>query len=88
MKQRIFYSSKPKLTVKDIAAFSKDEYVCKCLLQTKRGQPVAVSQHSDPDCGIWRVQHGFSCVYFGTYSEAMAYCRDRFCDLSGNPLRN
>jgi hypothetical protein len=55
-------------------------------MQTMNGQPVAILQRNDPDCDIWKVQYGFSCVFFGTYAEAMEYCRERFCDLSGNRL--
>lgn len=87
MKFKLFYNKKPKLTVNDIGSFSTNDYVCRFLLQTMKGQPVAISQSADPDLGIWRVQHGFSCVYFATYTEAMDYCRERFCDLSGKRLK-
>ena len=85
MKFRFYYGMKPKLSPRDAANFSRGDYRCHQLLQTRRGQPVAIAQNSDLD--IWRVQHGFSCVYFGTYNEAMDYCRDRFCVLSGDPLK-
>ena len=71
MKFRLFYNKKPKLSVSDIDTFSGNEYVCHFLLQTMSGKPVTISQSADPDLGIWRVQHGFSCIYFGTYAEAM-----------------
>ena len=86
MKFRISFAQKPKLSVKDAASFSTKDYECHFLLQTKRGQPVAVSEKKDPDCNIWKVQYGFVSMYFGTYAEAMDYCRKRFCDLSGKSL--
>ena len=84
MKFRIFYDRKPKLTTKDMDSFSPGDYKCRILLQTKRGQPVAITQHKDLD--IWRVQHGFSTVMFGTKAEAMAYCKNRFLDLDGRAV--
>jgi hypothetical protein len=86
MKFRFTYDKKPKLSVKDKAAFSHGDYECRFLMQTMNGQPVAILQRNDPDCDIWKVQYGFSCVFFGTYAEAMEYCRERFCDLSGKRL--
>ena len=35
----------------------------------------------------WRVQYGFSCVVFKTYEEAVRFCRERFYDLDGKPLK-
>ena len=32
---------------------------------------------------IWKVQHGFSTVFFGTRADALAYCKGRFCDANG-----
>ena len=87
MKFKLFYDKKPKLSVSDLNTFSGGDYICHFLLQTMTGKPVAISQSADPDLGIWRVQYGFSCIYFGSYAEAMEYCRERFCDLSGNRLK-
>lgn len=86
MKNKVFYNKKHKFTIKDIDAFSHGEYKCQFLLQNKQGQPVAVCQRSDPDFDVWKVQCGFSSVFFGTYAEAMDYCREHFCDLDGNVL--
>ena len=81
MKFRIFYDLQPKLTAKDADSFSRGDYKCRILLQTRRGAPVVISEHKDT--GIWRVGHGFSTVVFGTKAEALAYCRGRFLDLDG-----
>lgn len=86
MNTKIFYSRSSKLTAQDIPSFSFGDYQCRFLLQTARGKPVTVSQRDDPDKAIWRVQYGFSCLYFGTIAEALDYCRERFCDLSGKKL--
>lgn len=86
MKTKTFYSHAPKLTAKDIPTFSVGDYKCRFLLQTAQGRPVTISQRDDPDMLIWCVQHGFSSVYFGTVSEAMDCCRERFCDLTGRKL--
>ena len=87
MKNKIFYSSRSKLTVKDNPSFSTGDYLCHFLLQTTQGSPVSISQRDDPDMAIWRVQHGFSSLYFGAVSEALDYCREHFCDLTGKKLR-
>ena len=84
MKFRIFYDRKPKLTTKDIDSFSHGDYKCRILLQTKRGAPVAISEHKDT--GVWKVNHGFSTVVFGTKAEALAYCKGRFLDLDGKAV--
>ena len=84
---KVFFDQKPRLTVNDIPSFSKDDYECRFLLQTMNGKPVVISQHIDPDKGTWKVQHGFSSLYFTAFTEAMAYCKNRFCDLEGKPLQ-
>lgn len=84
MKHRFFYGMKPD--IKDCKAedFSRKEYTCRVLLQTRRGAPVLVSQHKELD--IWKVQHGFSSILFGTKEEAMAYCKGRFYDTDGKAV--
>ena len=84
MKFRFFYDRKPKFIAKDVESFSRGDYKCRILLQTKRGAPVAISEHKDT--GIWKVTHGFSTVVFGTKAEALAYCKDRFLDLDGKAV--
>ena len=84
MRFPVFYGTKPKLSVKDMDNFDRGDYKCRILLQTKRGAPVAISEHKDN--GIWKVQHGFSTVVFATRAEAMAYCKDRFLDLDGQAV--
>lgn len=86
MKTKIFYSRSPKLTSKDIPRFSVGDYKCRFLFQTAKGKPVTVSQRDNPDMAIWRVQHGFSSLYFGTVAEALDYCREHFYDLTGKML--
>ncbi len=85
MKYRFQYGTQPKLTAADRSAFDRDGYRCHRLLRTKDGKPVAVLHSTMKD--IWMVQNGFSSVYFGDYTEAMAYCRSRFCDLDGSAIR-
>ena len=87
MKFTPIYNKKHRFAVSDRASFSTDDYTCMFILQTMKGQPVAVSRSNDPDCNIWRVQHGFSTIYFGDYADAMDYCRERFCDLEGKPFK-
>ena len=84
MKFRVLYGMKPKMSARDLDSFSHGDYKCRILLQTKRGAPVAISEHKET--GIWKVQHGFSTVVFGTKAEAMAYCKDRFLDLDGRAV--
>ena len=84
MRFPVFYGRTPKLSIKDVDNFSRGDYKCRVLLQTKRGAPVAISEHKDT--GIWKVTHGFSTVVFGTKAEALAYCRGRFLDLDGKAV--
>lgn len=76
MKFKFFFGGKPKFSQQDRADFSDKRYKCELLLQNRKGEPVAISQHKDT--GIWRVSFGFS-----TYDEALAYCKGHFFDLDG-----
>ena len=87
MKFTPIYNKKHHFAVSDRASFSTDDYTCMFILQTMKGQPVAVSVANNLDCHIWRVQYGFSTVYFGEYADAMDFCREHFCDLAGNKLK-
>ena len=86
MKRNISYGIKPKLTANDKDMFSRGNYECHILLQNRKGEPVAISQNNDPDFPVWKVEYAYSCIVFGSYDEAMAYCKGRFFDLSGKPL--
>lgn len=81
MLKRVFYDLKPMLNKGWMASLSNAKYECKALLQTERGYPVAISKRRDKDMPIYRVSYGFSCLFFGSYAEAMAYCRGRFTEL-------
>ena len=84
MRFKFFFGSKPKFNQQDRACFSDKRYTCELLLQNRKGEPVAISQHKDT--GIWRVSVGFSTVFFATYDEALAYCKGRFFDLDGKAV--
>lgn len=66
--------------------FSRNGYRCDTLLQNRKGMPVIISRSTDQGPVIWKVEHDFSCVLFGSREEAMAYCEGRFLDLEGRPL--
>ena len=84
MKRRFYYGSQPMLSNRDKDSFSRGKYQCQVLLTTKKGQPVVISEHKDS--GIWKVNHGFSTVCFGTKAEALAYCKGRFRDRAGQSV--
>lgn len=84
MKHRFFYGLKPSISNYSPMDFSDKDYECSLLFQTKRGAPVVVSCHKRLD--IWRVQSGFSAVFFGTKTEALAYCKGRFFDANGKAV--
>lgn len=48
MKFRPVYNKKHRITASDRAAFSTDDYTCMFILQTMKGQPVAVSRGKRP----------------------------------------
>ena len=81
MLKRVFYGLKPKLNNSYLSNFSHGNYECKALLQTKVGDAVVISKCKDREAPIWKVEYGFSCIFFGTYDEAMAYCKGRFRSL-------
>ena len=87
MKFRPIYNHKFHVSAADREVLSTKDYTCMFILQTMKGQPVAVSMSNDIDTLIWRVQYGFSTVYFADYAEAMDFCREHFCDLGGNRLK-
>ena len=84
MKLNFFYGKKPGVKNFNPRDFSERAYDCHALFQNKRGMPVAVSRHKEND--IWKVQDGFSAVFFGTKAEALAYCRGRFFDEDGRAV--
>lgn len=86
MRYKIFYGTAPKFSDRDKAMFSHNGYRCDTLLQNCKGMPVVISHSTDQGSVIWKVEHGFSCVLFGTREEAMAFCRERFFGLDGRPL--
>ena len=84
MKHRFFYGTKPSVNSYSPKDFSQKDYECGLVLQNKHGAPVVVSRHKSLD--IWKVQNGFSAVFFGTKAEALAYCKGRFLDADGQAV--
>lgn len=78
MNHKFYYGIKPELTDTDMENFSRGSYECKALMKTRKGHPVAISQNTDPDFPVWKVEYDCSCVVFATYDEAMAFCKGRF----------
>lgn len=79
------YTQKPKFTKHDIPSFSGNGYECKNLMLTPKGAPAALLK-SDKHDGVWSVRYGNCSLYFRTYEEAMAYCREHFRTLDGKPV--
>lgn len=86
MKHRIFYGSKPSFMDMPLENFSRGKYQCKNLLQNSKGMPVIISQCQDEDFPIWKVEYGFSCLVFGSYEDAMNFCKGRFLDRKGRSI--
>ena len=78
MRYKIYYGASPTFTDADKREFSRGGYECKALMKDRRNRPVVISQNKDSDFPVWKVEYGFSCVLFGTYEEAMVFCRGRF----------
>ncbi len=74
------------MNVGNIGCFSNDKYECRFLFQTADGSPVLILKRRNYDRMGWMVQRGTSCIYFGSYAEAMKFCKKRYYDLSGNRL--
>lgn len=73
------------------SALQPSDFDCKgyegrFLFQTKDGQPVILAQYNDPDRANWCVMYSMSSVFFGTYGEAMEYCKEHFLSRNGKPL--
>ena len=84
MKHRFFYCTEPHINNYNPKDFSRGDYECTQLFQSKSGSPVVVSRSKS--LGIWMVQYGFSSVFFGTKAEALAYCKGRFFDADGQAV--
>lgn len=82
MKHKIIYGGDEKLSQEDRHLFSRGDYVCKALMQTKDGKPVVISQHkSDPSkC---KVEYGYSCLGFTSLDDALHYCIGKFLGVEG-----
>ena len=78
MKHKFFYGAEPAFTEADKQNYSRGGYECRALMKDQKGGPVVISQSTDPDFPVWKVEYGFSCVVFGSYNEAMAFCQGRF----------
>lgn len=83
---KLYYGSKPAFTENDKKLFSHGNYECKELFKTHAGNPVVISQSKHKNFPVWKVEHGYSCVVFNTYDEALAYCKGRFCILDGRTV--
>ncbi len=86
MGMKIIYGTGIKLADADRKLFNRGKFECIHLLQTLRGKPVAVSHSTDPEDDYWKVEYDYSCVVFPTENDALAFCRRRFCDLTGKRL--
>ncbi len=84
MRRKLFYGLKPSIKNLTPGDFDQRDYDCHILFQNKRGMPVAVSRHKEKD--FWKVQNGFSTMFFGTEAEALAYCKGRFFDADGQAV--
>ena len=83
MRFKFSYTQNADFPERNIKDYSHGKYECKQLLHTRKGLPVAVFHNTDLD--IWKVQYGFSTVYFGGYDEAIQFCKKRF---ESNPQNN
>lgn len=82
MKFRFSYTQNADFPERNIKDYSHGKYECKQLMRTQKGLPVAVFHNTELD--IWKVQYGFSTVFFGSYDEAIQFCNKRF---ENNPQR-
>lgn len=78
MRHKFFYGIEPEIKNFSVKDFSERDYDCHIVFQNKHGMPVTVSRHKKLD--IWKVQNGFSAVFYGTKAETLAYCKGRFLD--------
>ena len=78
MRFRFYYGDRPQFSEKDIHDFDRGKYECRKLMRTRRGSPVVISQSKDPAFPVWKVEYDYSCMFFQTYSEALAFCKGRF----------
>lgn len=82
MKFRFSYTQNADFPERNIKDYSHGKYECKQVMRTRKGLPVSVFHNTDLD--IWKVQYGFSTVFFGSYDEAIRFCNKRF---ENNPQR-
>ena len=85
MKFKFNYSKKPKVSVHDAVNYSHGDYECRFVMQTMKGQPVAIFKNTTND--VWKVQYGFSTLIFESYIKAMDYCKSHFYDEKGKKIK-
>lgn len=83
MRHKFFYGIEPGTKNFSAKDFSERDYDCHIVFQNKRGMPVTVSRHKKLD--IWKVQNGFSAVFYGTKARTAradsSMLTNRRCDL-------
>ena len=76
MRFQFSYTQNADAPEKNVKDYSHGKYECQQLMRTRKGLPVAVFHHTELD--VWKVQYGFSTVFFGTYDDAIQFCKKRF----------
>lgn len=86
MSFKIYFGQKPNFNSRDRDMFSQKKYKCQFIMLTRKDAPVAILENRNREEGGWKVQHGFSTIYFNNLAETMNYCRQRFYGLDENKL--
>lgn len=76
MRFRFSYTQNADFPERNVKDYPHGKYECKKVMRTRKGLPVALFHNTDLD--IWKVQYGFSTVFFGSYDEAIHFCQKRF----------
>ena len=82
MKHKFNYGGENTLSQKDKSRFSKGDYECMALMQTKDGNPVVISRHKSDEAKC-KVEYGYSCLCFNSLDDAMEYCVKKFRSVEG-----
>ncbi len=83
MRINVYYGAEPRITNANEHDFDRGNYECALVMRDRKNNPVIVSRSKDPDFPVWKVESGYSCCFFLSREEAMAFCEKRYTRMKG-----
>ena len=83
MRINVYYGAEPRIKNANEHDFDRGNYECALVMRDRKNNPVIVSRSKDPDFPVWKVESGYSCCFFLSREEAMAFCEKRYTRMKG-----